>query len=295
MRDLIAVIDELEIEFRSPDSKARLHPVVAATRRVMKKTARDQWPTRFNRIRRRSSFAEPVFVAEVGVESVVRTAHLLQGLVEAVRNLGGDVDASRGDVACIELLGVLHRVRVRERLKRHREAAESGETVRECWRPTGVLELHVESWLGGDLLEKWTDRRAPLEDQMREILVGLVRVAQVTRAEHRARQLAEEQAKREREERRREAEEAERHKHRGKALLEVAQQHAAWSTVARLLHGFRGGGALPGDLEHWLFRAEAAAQELNPLADGVASLRDAVEKRVDEQMRGWHYYDRHYR
>ena len=294
IEDLIDVISRLEIEVAPADSTRRLHQVVAATRRLMRKQARDEWPTRFNRIRRRGQFEEPVFIAEVGRLSVGRAAQLLDALVRAVLDLGGGIDVGRGDVAAVALLGELHRFRLRERLQRQRSVTEDG-AAKERWLPTGQLELHLELWPSGDVVTKWSDGSAgSLESQLRQVLVALVRQVQVTRAKNNEVRRAEEQRRLAREERRRRAEDVERAKHRVGVLRECAERHGASVTMRRLLSACRSDGPLPIDVEQWLVLAERAAHELDPISGGVAALRDQVEKQIDEKMRGWHYYDWQY-
>jgi hypothetical protein len=85
--------------------------------------------------------------------------------------------------------------------------------------------------------------------------------------------------------------EAQRAKHRVTVLGGLAIRHQAYTTITKLLQSCRVDGPMPGDLEHWLKLAEAAALQLNPLADGLRSMRDVVEKQVDEKMRRWEYYE----
>ena len=292
--ELIAAVDRLAIQVAPPDSKRKLHPAVKATRALMRRHARDQWPSRFNRIKRREPYPEPVFVAEVGKASVGRATQLLQALVDAVLALGGSIDVSRGDVVGVVLLGELHRFRIRERLVRHRETDDSGNVVAEVWRPTGILELHLEEWSDSTLLSKWEDGSEPLELKLPAILVSFAKLAQKTRSRNTARRQAEEQKQREKEARRKVAEDAERARHRAGALTGLAEEYDTYIKVRRLLLACEHDGPMSEDAEAWLRSAKNAAESLNVLAGGVGSLRDSVEKRIDEKMRSWHYYDWNY-
>lgn len=292
--ELIAAVDRLAIQVAQPDSRRKLHPAVKATRGLMRRHARDQWPSRFNRIRRREPFSEPVFVAEVGKASVGRATQLLQALVDAVLGLGGSINVEHGDVVGVVLLGELHRFRLRERLKRHREDANNRNVVADIWRPVGILELHLEEWPNGELLAKWSDEPVSLEQQLPGILGSFAKLAQKTRSRNVARRNAEEQRQREKKARRSVAEDAERARHRAGALTGLAEEHDAYIKVRRLLLACEHDGPMSEEAQAWLRVAKAAAESLNVLAGGVGSLRDSVEKRIDEKMRSWCYYDRLY-
>ncbi len=258
----------------------------------MRSHSRDEWPSRFNRIRRRDPFPDPVFMAEVGKGSIDRATQLLQTFVDAVVDLRGNLLADRGDLVGVVLLGEPHGLRLRERLERHREASGTGEVVAEVWRPTGILELHLEVWPSGELLAKWSDDpNARLEQRLREVLVSFAKLAQATRTRNTAVRRAAEQKQRERDERERVAREAERTRHRAAVLQELAERHDAYLKVKRMLAACDDEGRSSEGAREWLRAMQVAAETLNILHAGLDSLREAVEKRVDEKMRGWHFYE----
>lgn len=290
--DLIAKIERLVVEVAPPDSKRRLHPTVSATRKLMRRCARDEWPSRFNRIRRREPLPEPAFIAEVGTGSIDRATQLLQAFVDAVLGLGGSLVTDRGDVVGVVLLGEPHGLRLRERLERHREAGRTGSAVTELWRPTGVLELHLEEWLGGELLAKWADdSNVRLEERLCEVLESIAKLAQATRMRNNAVRRAAEQKQREREERERVARKAERARHRAAVLQEFAERHDAYVKVRRMLAECEHDGSSSEGAQEWFRAALAAAEAMNVMSGGAEALRDRVEKRIDERMGGWHFYE----
>ncbi|MFO1053956.1 MAG: hypothetical protein U1F36_17200 [Planctomycetota bacterium] len=192
----------------------------------------------------------------------------------------------------MKLLGELHGVRLREHLERHREATESGDALVERWRPTGVFELHLEEWPHGELLAKRSDDpHAPLEQQLRDVFASLARQVQATRNRHAATRQAEQETQREKAERERVARDAERARHRAVVLKELAEEHDAYVKVKRMLADCRQDGSSSEGGQEWLRAAEAASETLNVLRGGVDALRDRVEKRIDERMQGWHFYE----
>ena len=290
--ELIARIERLEIDVARPDSKRRLHPTVSATRNLMRQHSRDEWPSRFNRIRRREPFPEPAFIAEVGTGSIDRATQLLQAFVDNLVGLGGTVVADAGNAVGVKLLGELHGIRLRERLERHREVVEGADAPVERWRPTGVFELHLEEWPHGELLAKWSDDpKAPLERQLRDVFASLAKQVQATRNRLAAARHAEQQRQREKAERERVARDAERARHRVTVLKELAEGHDAYVKVKRMLADCQPDGSSSEEGHEWLRAAEAASETLNVLRGGVDALRDRVEKRIDERMQGWHFYE----
>ena len=166
---LASVATMQPFELAAPDSRRRLLPEIAATRRVARKSAKDEWPTRFNRIRRQAAFPEPAFLVEVGTGSVGRIAQLLQTIAKTVIGLGGELATDRTQRVGIRLLDELHTLRIRERLKRHLLDPAAGEKdERSCvWRATGILELHLESRGSGESIRKWIDGpKGTLEEQL---------------------------------------------------------------------------------------------------------------------------------
>ncbi len=224
--------------------------------------------------------------------SVDRAAQRLQAFVDAVLGLGGSLVTDRGDVVGVVLLGEPHGLRLRERLERHREVTESEASVAEMWRPTGILELHLEEWLGGELLAKWSDDpSARLEGRLREVLVSFAKLAQATRTRQAALRRAAEQKQREREERERVARKAERARHRAAVLQEFAERHDAYVKVRRMVAECEHDGSSSEGEWEWLQVAQAAVETLNVLQGGLDLLREGVEKRIDERMRGWHFHE----
>lgn len=137
----IAKIQRLEIGVAPSDPKRRFPPNFSGMRRLMRRCARDDWPSRLNRIRRRERFLEPAFIAEVGTGPVARATQLLQAFVDAVFDLGGSLVSNRGDVGGVVLLGEPHRLRLRERIERgERSRAEADRGV--VLRSPGAFRRH---------------------------------------------------------------------------------------------------------------------------------------------------------
>lgn len=170
-------------------------------------------------------------------------------------------------------------------------AAELNELKRLPWRtppkwdhvPSGKLSLRIDVgvyWTDG-IRKRWSDRRERvIEDSLNEIIVAFVEVGAALRR-HRAEEARKEA---ERQERARQHQEAERRRKAEEARRKNLEARAdAWARaetvrrfVAEVERRARANGQTPSpELRRWLSWAEAHAERLDPLAQGVdALLRD---------------------
>lgn len=148
-------------------------------------------------------------------DSRSRSLRLMDALVKGIKKLGYDVrgeDASNRD-QYFEILGQRTRFQLKERAKQidHVLTKEEKAEIARGWTPfthkydylpTGSLELILrpETWPRAAFKRTWADSaRKPLENQLREIVRGLILLAGGQRQEKTSRKAAEQEAAAQRE------------------------------------------------------------------------------------------------
>ena len=225
----------------------------------------------------------------VYLDSKGRALKLMDSLVKGVRNLGYDV---RGEDASnrSQYFGILGQ-RIHFRLKEHAKQVDHVLTTEQMvdkkkgrlffahkfdYLPTGHLTFYLEPscWVSSGYRKKWSDSaRRPLEDQIRDIIMGAISLAsasiQAEEARKRAEQEAAEQMKKRIEEERKQAAEEAR-------LRELDSHVARWAKSKQLkafIKEFKtrsGEGSyskqVTEEVSNWVSWAHAYAERLDPIA-----------------------------
>ncbi|MGA2533381.1 MAG: hypothetical protein ABSG19_10135 [Candidatus Aminicenantales bacterium] len=233
--------------------------------------------------------------------SMGRAMRLMDALVKGLRRLGYDVrgeDASN-KVQYFEILGQRIRFQFKEKAKQIDHVLTKEEMARKKqgkpvftnkydFLPTGHLELNLdpEIWGAVGYKKKWSDSaRKPLEDQLRDVIVGAVSLAGELRKEaerqKKAEQLAAEQRMKRIEEEKRLAEEEARRR-----ALDVHVQNWVKSKQLRSFIQEFEERLMDGpyteqtkqEYRSWIQWAGEYASQLDPITATLAKLVDSSQK-----------------
>jgi hypothetical protein len=234
--------------------------------------------------------------------SIGRALRLMDTLVKEFRKLGYEVrgeDASN-KVQYFEILGQRIRFQFKEKAKQIDHVLTKEEMARKKqgkpvftnkydFLPTGHLELNLdpEIWGAVGYKKKWSDSaRKPLEDQLRDVIVGSISLAGELRKEagrqKKAEQLAAEQRMKKIEEEKRLAEEEAR-----KRALDVHVQNCVKSKQLKSFIQEFEGRLTDGpyteqakqDWRSWIKRANEYADQLDPITATLAKLAGSSPER----------------
>lgn len=258
------------------------HPLVRQTRQVMEKNKPDDygmlgwsWDRRCMNVR-------------VSKTELRRALRIVDALLKALEVRGYSAEVSmEGPVATHILIGA-EKVKVRLSEKAHRgereltaeEKKKPPHTISNRWvySPSGRLTLEIDEYCDG-FQKKWTDKaRKPLEEQLNEVLAGLILAGEALRIRRIER---EEEQRRQREQERRRLEDQERCHY-------LDQHREAWSQSQRLREFLVACEASlverKGELKQdspeakWLRWAQRYADRIDPLKNG--SFEEAIVRLV---------------
>ena len=254
------------------------HPLVRYTRQVLEKDKPDDYGMLS------WSWNQRCMNVRVSKTSLHRALRIMDALLKALEARGYSAEVSKdGSMATYILIGD-EKVKVRlsekvNRSERELTAAEKKKPVhnisnRWVYSPSGKLTFEIDEYCGA-CQKKWTDKaQTPLEDQLNEVLAGLILVGEalrLRRIEH------EEEQRRQREQERRRMEDQERHYY-------LDQHLKSWSESQRLREFLnacetalveRKGDLAPDSSEaKWLRWAHRYADRIDPLKNG--SFEEAI-------------------
>lgn len=248
------------------------HPLVRQTRQALEKGKPDDygmlswsWNRRCMNVR-------------VSKTELHRALRIMDALLKALEARGYSAEVSKdGPVETYILIGA-EKVKVRLSEKANRgerelsaeEKKKPRHAISDRWvySPSGRLTLEIDEYCDG-FQKKWTDKaQKPLEDQLNEVLAGLILAGEALRLRRIER---EEEQRRQREQERRRLEDQERRYH-------LDQHHEAWSQSQRLREFLgacevalveRNGELAPDSAEaKWLRWAYRYADRTDPLKNG---------------------------
>lgn len=219
-----------------------------------------------------------------------RALRVMDAFVKAVEARAGRVSIKADDQreTCVEFLGVRIPVLLEERVTRTRHVLTEVEhrhpyqAPRWDYAPTGKLRIKLNEWTSEHLRKRWADTaKRRLEDVLNDVVLGLVVVADATRA----RRLQREREERERQEaelRRIEAERQRREELERRQRLErqveswtKAQQVRAFIDEVERRAKVRGKATEPGtQLGDWITWARRHADRLDPFTPPVPKESD---------------------
>jgi hypothetical protein len=247
------------------------HPLVRQTRQVLEKAKPDEYGRLWSWDRRCLN----VRVSKVTLHRALR---VMDALLKALLTRGYTAEVSKDGTAATHVLIGAEKIKVTlwERAKRAERELTAEEkrkppheiSNRWVYGPSGELTFEIDEYCGG-CHTKWVDRaRRPLEDQLNEVVAGLILAGEalrLRRLEH------EEEQRRQQELERRRAEDQERRHY-------LEQHHEAWLQSRRLreflraceesLVGRKGELALDSPEAKWLRWAHRYADRVDPLMNG---------------------------
>jgi hypothetical protein len=185
-----------------PSDLENSHPVIRRAQTLFKKAEHDN----YNRLWFSSyKMEKPKLDISVSREALDRTLRILAAVMHALEARGHGIKVHE-DLAQAVVNGERVRFAVKEKVNRSertkKERAESREYEKWKYTPTGELTLSISSWASG-IKSKWKDiKDHPLEEQVNEILIGILKHAALSPAAR----LAWEENKRVQEQLRQEAE-----------------------------------------------------------------------------------------
>jgi hypothetical protein len=254
------------------------HQLVRQTRKVLEKDKPDDygmlswsWNQRCMNVR----------VSKIALQRALR---IMDALLKALEAIGYSAEVSKdGQVATYILIGA-EKVKVRLSEKANRsereltaeEKKKPAHTISNRWvySPSGKLTFEIDEYSEG-FQKKWTDKaQKPLEEQLNEVVVGLILAGEALRLRRIER---EEEQRRQREQERRRMEDQERRYY-------LDQHREAWSQSQRLREFLRAceaslverkGDLVPDSPEaKWLRWAYRYADQIDPLKNG--SFEEAI-------------------
>jgi hypothetical protein len=254
------------------------HPLVRYTRQVLEKDKPDDYGMLS------WSWNQRCMNVRVSKTSLHRALRIMDALLKALEARGYSAEVSKdGPIATYILIGA-EKVKVRLSEKANRsereltaeEKKKPAHTISNRWvySPSGKLTFEIDEYCGA-CHKKWTDKaQKPLEDQLNDVLAGLILVGEalrLRRIEH------EEEQRRQREQERRRMEDQERRYY-------LDQHLKAWSESQRLREFLnacetalieRKGELAPDSSEaKWLRWAHRYADRIDPLKNG--SFEEAI-------------------
>jgi predicted nucleic acid-binding protein len=255
------------------------HPLIRETRKLLERGFVDVYGRLFASWREKPK--DGCLDLRVTKKSLYRALRIMDALVKAIEARGGEIETKDRQTLC-----VMNQAEVRfnlwekvTRSERELTKEERGESyVRDRWiyTPTGEITFKIEEWNVGK--KSWKDKKQkPLEDQLNDIMVGLITASQIIHARD---------LEREREEERRlEAEcqrqEIERQRRLEEERHEELEKMAALWVKSRNLKLFldecqsslsaSAGSPADDSKARWLRWASAYADSLDPFNSGRLS------------------------
>jgi hypothetical protein len=248
------------------------HPLVRQTKQILEKGRPDDYGML------RWSWSQRCLNVRVSKTELHRALRIMDSLLKALEARGYSVEVSKEDAAATYILLAAEKLKVHlsekaNRNERELTAAEKSKPSyqqpnRWVYSPSGRLTFEIDEYCGG-CQKKWVDKaQKPLEDQLNEVLAGLIITAEAIRLQRIER---EEQLRRRKEEERRRAEEQERRHH-------LERHIESWSQSQRVREFIRAceetlierkGEIEPDSAEgKWLRRARQYADRIDPLTNG---------------------------
>jgi hypothetical protein len=258
------------------------HPLVRQTRQSLEKNNPDDYGML------RCSWNRRCMNVRVSKTALHRALRIMDALLKALETRGYSAEVSKDGPAATYILIGSEKVKVRlsekadrgERALTAEEKKKPPHTISNRWiySPSGRLTLEIDEYCDG-VQKKWTDKaQKPLEEQLNEVLAGLILAGEALRLRRIER---EEEQRRQREQERRRIEDQERRHY-------LDQHREAWSQSQRLREFLRACEASlverKGELEpdspeaKWLRWAHRYADRVDPLKNG--SFEEAILRLV---------------
>lgn len=258
------------------------HPLVRRTRQVLEKGRPDDYGMLGWSLNQRC------VNLRVSKTALHRALRIMDALLKALEARGYSAEVSKDGPAATHILIGAEKVKVRLSEKANRgereltaeEKKKPPHTISNRWvySPSGKLTLEIDEYCDG-VQKKWTDKgQKPLEEQLNEVLAGLMLAGEALRLRRIER---EEEQRRQREQERRRMEDQERRHY-------LDQHREAWSQSQRLREFLRACEASlverKGELEpdspeaKWLRWAHRYADRIDPLKNG--SFEEAIVRLI---------------
>jgi|ERR1041384_1287907 hypothetical protein len=260
------------------------HPTVRQTKHALEKAREDDYAKVV------PPWDRPSLDIRVSRGSIDRALLIMDALVKAFVKRGYSIELG-GRHTRIVIGGEKIRVRLTEKVERFEIKSTEKQRTNSLslgqkeygYRPTGKLQFLIEEYCSKGIKKNWNDhKREPLEEQLNEIVNGVIIVAAAFEVEHirhqeQERQRIEEQIRRYDEQRRREEEEK-----RFKAVENQADLWIRSRNLRKFLRSFErailsefGEIDPDGPVAKWLAWAQGRIDLLDPFRNGV--VRRSVE------------------
>jgi hypothetical protein len=247
------------------------------------KACRDQYKTRkqldkYGRIEFHRNSVNPGLKVTPGTFD--RACRLMHGLITLCEKIGWDYSPEQlwrggGETYAFSHSGETLFIQIKEPVNQIKHERDPKDSLRNYWRyeyeyrPTGRLELIIESLSSSGLKHRWSDKDEVLiEAQLLSIVQAMSRGFEYRRIQttERERQQKEWELERARieEQRRREKVENQRREH----LFELASDYTKVEDIRRFVDAVRsssGDAEVSSQLKAWLQWAESVAMELDPV------------------------------
>jgi hypothetical protein len=255
-----------------PDTLHGAHPLVRQTRQVLEKAKPDEYGMV------RTAWNHRCLNLRVSKAELHRTLRIMDALIKALEARGCSVEVAKEDSpVTLVLIGEEKlKVRLTEKVNRTErelpveEKRKPSNSISDRWlyTPSGKLSFEIDEYCYG-YRKKWVDKaQNPLEDQLNDVIAGLVTAAEAERLK-----------RLEREEQQRRWKEEERRRMKAQELLYVLErQIESWSksrTIREFLRACesssieRSGEIAPDTIDgRWLRWAHGYADQLDPLKNG---------------------------
>lgn len=257
---------------RVPDTLHGAHQIVRQTKQSLEKAKPDDYGVV------RTAWNQHCLNLRVSKTELHRALLIMDALIKALEARGYSVEVAKADSPATYVLIGEEKLKVRltekvsrtERELTAEEKRKPSDSVSDRWiyTPRGKLSFEIDEYCYG-YRKKWVDKaQSPLEDQLNDVIAGLVVAAEAERLK-----------RLEREEQQRRWKEEERRRMKAQELLYLLErQIESWSksrTIREFLRACessiieRSGEIAPDSTEgRWLRWAHAYADQLDPLKNG---------------------------
>ena len=263
--------NEQTLKMEVPDQLRRAHPLVRHT-----KNALAGMTPGYHGLVHPNYTVDGCLDFGASKENVARALRIMDSLIKALEDMGHTVfiKGERGkDNTYVKVGEEEIRIRITEPLERHKRTDEWGGT--QLW-VTGRLKLRIGDEFARGYRKAWADgKRQRLEDCLGSVVTGLVRAAEVEKAERLGRERRHQEWE---EERRQKEERAEQRRQEAARVDELIKQAEAWhgsqkirsfvSAVREMLLEKHGQIAPGSEADEWFEWATKQADRLDPLVDG---------------------------
>jgi hypothetical protein len=158
------------------------HPLIRETRKLLETGFMDSYGRMYAKW---SEKPKQVLNVQMSKKSLHRALRILDALLKAIETRGGEIKVKDRDTLCI-----MNQARVRfslwEKVKRSErelnkeEREKSYVPDRWIYTPTGEFTFKIEEW--NVARKSWKDKKQkPLEDQLNDIMVGLITASKILR------------------------------------------------------------------------------------------------------------------